>query len=75
LTTWREAGAAAYVSVFTRFGMSRNLGVSPARITLSELAMHSMMSAIYCVLMINIYMGRRGGDADRQRCRRVALQR
>jgi len=37
-------GAAVYVSPEMRLGMSRSFGVRPARMTLSELAMHSMMS-------------------------------
>ncbi|CAL1711009.1 unnamed protein product [Somion occarium] len=34
-----------YVSPEMRLGMSRSLGVRPARITLSDVAMHSMMSS------------------------------
>ena len=37
-------GAYEYVSMLVSVGMSWNLGVNPARTTLSEDAMHSIMS-------------------------------
>ena len=40
-------GEAVYVRFETRLGISRSLGVSPARMTLSELAMHSIHSVDY----------------------------
>ena len=45
-TTCFEGGAALYVRVVMRLGTSRGLGVRPARTTLSELAMHSIMSGV-----------------------------
>ena len=43
-TTCLEDGAGLYVRQATRLGTSRSLGVRPARMTLSEFAIHSMMS-------------------------------
>ena len=43
-TTCLDEGEAMYVRFEMRLGISRSLGVNPARMTLSELAMHSMHS-------------------------------
>ena len=43
-TTCLDEGEAVYVRFEMRLGISRSLGVNPARMTLSELAMHSMHS-------------------------------
>ena len=43
-TTCLEAGAELHVNPEMRLGTSRCLRVSPARMTLSEFAMHSMQS-------------------------------
>ena len=46
-TTCLDGREALYVRFEMRLGISRSLGVSPARMTLSELAMHSMHSAVF----------------------------
>ena len=45
-TTCLDEGEAVYVRFEMRLGISRSLGVNPARMTLSELAMHSMHSVM-----------------------------
>ena len=43
-----DEGEAVYVRFEMRLGISRSLGVNPARMTLSELAIHSMQSVMGC---------------------------